>query len=29
MWCRFYAHDSWQLLVCCVLMSRVSSSQTK
>ena len=24
-----YAHDPWQLLVCCVLMSRVSSWATK
>ena len=26
---EFYAHDPWQLLVCCVLMSRVSSWTTK
>ena len=26
---EFYAHDPWQLLVCCVLMSRVSSWATK
>mmetsp|Transcript_19185 Transcript_19185/g.40206 ORF Transcript_19185/g.40206 Transcript_19185/m.40206 type:complete len:349 (-) Transcript_19185:62-1108(-) len=26
---EFYAHDTWRLLVCCVLMSRVSSWETK
>lgn len=26
---EYYAHDVWQLLVCCVLMSRVSSWETK
>jgi hypothetical protein len=26
---EYYAHDVWQLLVCCVLMSRVSSWDTK
>ena len=26
---EFYAHDPWRLLVCCVLMSRVGSTNTK
>jgi len=26
---EYYAHDMWQLLVCCTLMSRVSSWKTK
>mmetsp|Transcript_16948 Transcript_16948/g.28616 ORF Transcript_16948/g.28616 Transcript_16948/m.28616 type:complete len:358 (+) Transcript_16948:263-1336(+) len=26
---EFYAHDTWQLLICCVLMSRVSSHNVK
>jgi methyl-CpG-binding domain protein 4 len=26
---EFYAHDTWSLLVCCILMSRVSSWETK
>jgi len=26
---EFYAHDPWRLLVCCILMSRVSSWETK
>eukprot|EP00959_Pyramimonas_sp_CCMP1952_P385611 8081169-Pyramimonas_sp.AAC.1 len=26
---EFYAHDTWQLLICCVLMSRVSSAAVK
>merc|ERR1719387_3372730 len=26
---EFYAHDPWRLLSCCVLMSRVSSWETK
>lgn len=26
---EYYAHDAWQLLVCCVLMSRVSSWDVK
>mmetsp|Transcript_20014 Transcript_20014/g.38161 ORF Transcript_20014/g.38161 Transcript_20014/m.38161 type:complete len:336 (+) Transcript_20014:159-1166(+) len=26
---EYYAHDTWQLLICCVLMSRVSSHDVK
>ncbi|QDZ22488.1 hypothetical protein A3770_07p50060 [Chloropicon primus] len=26
---EFYAHDAWRLLACCILMSRVSSWETK
>ena len=26
---EFYAHDTWRLLVCCILMSRVSSGKVK
>ncbi|KAK3277230.1 hypothetical protein CYMTET_14746 [Cymbomonas tetramitiformis] len=26
---EFYAHDTWQLLICCALMSRVSSHNVK
>jgi methyl-CpG-binding domain protein 4 len=26
---EFYAHDTWQLLACCILMSRVSSHAVK
>jgi len=26
---EYYAHDCWQLLICCVLMSRVSSHNVK